>query len=146
MIIRRFLVAVLFVALLPRCVAAWSESGHHLIALLAFDDLTPEEQGRLLEILAAHPRYVEDFTPPEKIRNADRFRAGTAGYWPDIARSQPTYNRPSWHYQLGATLTLGDPSQLQVPETPGAAAARSDAGDAGVVHRSSRGALPSHLQ
>jgi hypothetical protein len=107
------------VALLPRGVAAWSESGHHLVALLAFDDLTPDEQQSLLAILTAHPRYVEDFTPPEKIRNVDRFRVGTAGYWPDIARRQPAFNRPTWHYQLGATLTLGDPSQLQVPETPG---------------------------
>jgi len=98
---------------------AWSESGHHLVALLAFDELTPDEQQKLLTILAAHPRFVEDFSPPEKIQNVDRFRVGTAGYWPDIARRQPEYNRPTWHYQLGATLTLGDPSQLQVPETPG---------------------------
>ena len=102
------------------CVAAaWSESGHHLIALLAFDELTPAEQRELLDLLKAHPRYAEDFTPPEKIRNVDRFRVGTAGYWPDIARRQPKYNRPTWHYQLAATLRLGDPSRLQVPETPG---------------------------
>jgi hypothetical protein len=114
---RRFLVlAVLLAALLPRGVAAWSESGHHLVALLAFDELTPEEQQKLL---AAHPRYAEDFTPPEKIRNVDRFRVGTAGYWPDLARSQPKYNRPSWHYQLGATLTLGDSSAINVPDAPG---------------------------
>jgi hypothetical protein len=74
----------------------------------------------LLTILAAHPRYVEDFTPPEKVRDVDRFRIGTAGYWPDIARSQPKYNRPTWHYQLGATLTLGDTVRLQVHQTPGA--------------------------
>ncbi len=97
----------------------WSESGHHLIALLAFDELTPSEQRSLLAILAAHPRYSEDFTPPEKVRNADRFRVGTAGYWPDIARGQPLYNRPTWHYQLGASLTLGDPALLNIPESPG---------------------------
>lgn len=120
MTICRFLaLAVLLVASLPRVVAAWSESGHHLVALLAFDELTPEEQQKLLAILAAHPRYVEDFTPPEKIRNVDRFRIGTAGYWPDIARGQPAFNRPTWHYQLGATLTLGDSSAINVPETPG---------------------------
>jgi hypothetical protein len=98
---------------------AWSESGHHLIALLAFDELTSSEQRELLGLLQAHPRYAADFTPPEKIRNVDRFRVGTAGYWPDIARRQPKYNRPTWHYQLGATLTLGNPSRLQVPATPG---------------------------
>jgi hypothetical protein len=112
-------IALALSAPLARRAAAWSESGHHLVALLAFDDLTPEEQQKLLAILAAHPRYAEDFTPPEKAKNVDRFRVGTAGYWPDIARRLPDYNRPKWHYQLGATLTLGDPKHMQVPETPG---------------------------
>lgn len=110
---------LIFSNLLASTANAWSESGHHLIAVLAFDHLTPDEQQRLLTILAAHPRYTEDFTPPEKIKNADRFRVGTAGYWPDIARRLPDYNRPTWHYQLGATLTLGDPAAINVPETPG---------------------------
>src|SRR5690349_10745585 len=103
------LVVLALVALSAPRTHAWSESGHHLVALLAFDELTPDEQQKLLAILAAHPRYAEDFTPSEKIQNVDRFRVGTAGYWPDIARSQPNYNRPTWHYQLGATMTLGDP-------------------------------------
>ncbi|BBO33632.1 S1/P1 nuclease [Lacipirellula parvula] len=113
------LFVAVFVLMATQRAGAWSESGHHLVALLAFDELTPEEQQKLLAILAAHPRYAEDFTPPEKIKNADRFRVGTAGYWPDIARKLPEYNRPSWHYQLGATLTLGEPSEYQVPKTPG---------------------------
>lgn len=115
-------IAPYLIALLPLCplpAGAWSESGHHLVALLAFDQLSEGEQGQLLDILTAHPRYVQDFTPPEKIRDADRWRIGTAGYWPDIARDLPEYNRPTWHYQLGASLTLGDPAQLRVHQTPG---------------------------
>lgn len=112
------IVFVLMLTLVGRA-GAWSESGHHLMALLAFDELTDAEQQQLLSILKAHPRYAEDFTPPEKIRSVDRFRVGTAGYWPDIARKQPKYDRPTWHYQLGATLTLGDLATLSVPETPG---------------------------
>jgi hypothetical protein len=115
---RRFL---LWIAVVLTTVPAygWSESGHHLVALLAFDHLSADEQKQLLELLAAHPRYVEDFTPPPKVRDSDRFRVGTAGYWPDIAREQPEYNRPNWHYQLGATLTMGDPAKYVVHETPG---------------------------
>jgi len=97
----------------------WSESGHHLIALLAFDELTPVEQQELLTLLSRHPRYREDFQPPAKVRDKDRFCIGTAAYWPDIARKQPKYNRPTWHYQLGATLTLGDSSLMKVPADPG---------------------------
>lgn len=118
---KRLLVGIVLLAagLVVSRAAAWSESGHHLVALLAFDELTPSEQRELLAVLATHPRYAEDFRPLEKVRNADRFRIGTSGYWPDIARKQPKYDRPTWHYQLGATLTLGDVSRLQVPESPG---------------------------
>lgn len=77
-------------------------------------------------MLAAHPCYAQDFTPVPKVRNAERFQIGTAGYWPDIARSQPEYNRPNWHYQLGATLTMGDPAKYTVPETPGPCPATAD--------------------
>ncbi len=68
------------VVLAGQMALAWSESGHHLIALLAFDELTSNEQRELLDLLQAHPWYAEDFTPPEKIRNVDRFRVGTSGY------------------------------------------------------------------
>lgn len=118
-LLRLLLALLAAVGVSPTQTFSWFESGHHLVALLAFDQLTPHEQQQLLEILAAHPRYHEDFTPPETISNADRWRIGTAGYWPDIARDQPIYNRPSWHYQLGATIKLGDLSRLSVPETPG---------------------------
>jgi hypothetical protein len=115
----RIITAVAIVLLSTVPALAWSESGHHLVALLAFDHLTDDEQQQLLVMLAAHPNFAQDFTPPPKVRDADRFRVGTAGYWPDIARDYPEYNRPSWHYQLGATLTMGDPSKYRVPETPG---------------------------
>ena len=41
------------------------------------------------------------------------------GYWPDIARSQPKYNRPTWHYELGASLIVGDNLKLNVPNASG---------------------------
>ena len=113
------ILACLIVALSPLTSFGWSDSGHHLVALLAYDHLTPAEQNQLLDILAAHPRYREDFTPPLTIRSADRFRIGTAGYWPDIARDFPEHNRPTWHYQLGAALTMGDPTGYTVHATPG---------------------------
>lgn len=97
---------------------AWPESGHHIISLLAYDQLEAIEQTKLVELLEKHPRYAEDFSPPENIANKLRWRIGVSGYWPDIARSQSKYNRQSWHYQLGANLILGDESKLNVPEKP----------------------------
>lgn len=108
--------------MLPTPVRAWSETGHHLIALMAYDLLTPDEQARLLEILAAHPRFDEDFKPPAFLNNETevlRWRIGRAGYWPDIARRDPQYHRGQWHYQLGAALVLGDAKSLDVPKFPG---------------------------
>lgn len=96
---------------------AWSECGHHIIAEIAFDLLDEDRQEELLSILAEHPRYAEDFAPPPKVKDVTRWRVGRAGYWPDVARGQPKYNRPTWHYQLGATLVVG--SKVNVPDDPG---------------------------
>ena len=113
------LVTVLFVG---RTASAWSECGHHIISLLAFDLLSTADQERLLSLLATHPRYQEDFEPPESIRGVQqitRWRVGRAGYWPDVARQQPEYDRPKWHYQLAATLTMGNRAACEIPTTPG---------------------------
>lgn len=96
---------------------AWSEGGHHLIAVMAYELLGEEEQRELQSILAAHPRYAEDFVPPPQVmgeHETELWRIGRAGYWPDIARSQQKYNRPDWHYELRSTLSMGE--NLTVPE------------------------------
>lgn len=112
--------ALLISALLLRNAAhAWSECGHHIVAEIAFDLLDETEQAMLLATLAEHPRYAEDFTPPQKVRDVPRWQVGRAGYWPDVARSLPKYNRPTWHYQLGATLVIGDEARVNVPDDPG---------------------------
>ena len=72
------------------------------------------------EIRAVWDRFGDDFQPPAKVtghRDVLHWTIGRAGYWPDIARSQPFYNRPSWHYQLGSSLTIGN--NVNVPATPG---------------------------
>ncbi len=101
---------------------AWWECGHHVIAGIAFDKLYPEGRKALLDLLEHHPRFAEDFNPPDSIKDdaeaVARWRFGAAAYWPDVARKHPAWNRPNWHYQLGATLAIGAPDQLKVPESP----------------------------
>jgi hypothetical protein len=102
---------------------AWSEGGHHLIAAVAFSLLTENERSELLAVLKEHPRFAEDFVPPEKLPNDEeriRWLVGRSGYWPDVARKQPLYHRSTWHYELGASLILGEKSKLAVPDRPGA--------------------------
>ena len=118
--LRSLLVALLAFMLTVQPAFAWSEGGHNLIAILAYDLIRPSEQKRLIELLEKHPRFMEDFQPKSKLSDATalaHWNIGRAGYWPDIARDQPAFNRPNWHYQLGATLTLGD--NVKVHETPG---------------------------
>ena len=115
----RMIVTFLLSCFIAQSCFAWSEGGHHLIAELAYDLLTEDEAGELRSILSSHPRFVEDFTPPKNVEGdeeIDLWRIGRAGYWPDVARSQPTFNRPEWHYQLGSSLTIGD--KVTVPESP----------------------------
>ena len=116
------LILILILAVPPLPAFAWSEGGHHIISLMAFDLLNGEEQAKLVAILVKHPRFAEDFAPPEKLPNDEeklRWRIGRSGYWPDVARSQPKYNRATWHYELGPALIIGDKANMKVPERPG---------------------------
>lgn len=130
----QLLVTVLMVVSLAQPCLAWHEPGHHIIALLAYDLLSKEEQQLLQAILREHPRFKTDFAPPRSPNDQEaakplspaeneRWAIGRAGYWPDVARSQPNFNRPTWHYQLGATLTIGEPQN--VPKNPGPAPANA---------------------
>ena len=118
----RFISAFLVAVLVTQPTLAWWESGHQIITVLAYDLLSKQEQQQVQKILKEHPRLAEDFVRPESetsrtAEDQERWLIGRAGYWPDVARSQPEYNRPTWHYQLGAALKIGDPRN--VPVNPG---------------------------
>jgi len=81
--------------LIPSPAFSWSEGGHHLIAAVALSLLTEKEQAEPISVLQKHPRYAEDFVPPEKLPNDEertRWIVGRSGYWPDVARRQPIYH------------------------------------------------------
>lgn len=109
--------AVLVSLVGPQACFGWSEGGHNVIGFLAFQLLPPAKQERFLEIIKKHPRFDQDFRAPANV-NAVEWYAGRASYWPDVAR-RTAYDRPTWHYQLGACLVMGDRSLLNVPEFPG---------------------------
>ena len=108
------------VILLWSCPAqAWYAGGHHLIAVLAYDLLPAAEQQKIIELLRNHPRFEQDFRSPMPPGSAGRqnwWYIGRAGYWPDVALRYEAFNRPTWHYQLGATRVLGS---VTPPPAPG---------------------------
>ncbi|HBE71250.1 MAG TPA: hypothetical protein DDW52_24145 [Planctomycetaceae bacterium] len=95
---------------------AWSERGHHIIAVLAYEELTRSQQAEIIRLIKAHPRFEQDFKIPEGIKNKEHWLVGRAGYWPDVARRTPEWNRPTWHYELGASAVIGD---VEPPADPG---------------------------
>jgi hypothetical protein len=79
------LVSTLALALLPVPAHAWGPLGHRLVALLAWDDLTP-----------ASRRQIEALLKDEQ----DPTLAGIASWADDLRESDPVLGRKTtrWHY------------------------------------------------
>ena len=115
----RLIVSFLLACVIAEPCLGWSEGGHHLIAVMAYELLSEDAQQQLLEILTAHPRFQDDFVIPENVmgpKETGLWVMGRAGYWPDVAR-KTQWDRPHWHWQLAATLTIGENGK--VPQSPG---------------------------
>ncbi len=119
----RIFASIILDLLSPQLLFGWSEGGHNVIGFLAFKRMSPEKQEKFIEIIRQHPNLDKDFKIPKNVADAGDdpiYLAGRACYWPDVARSYKEYNRPTWHYQLGASFTIIDKnpgSQLDIPKS-----------------------------
>lgn len=110
---RRFLnvLAILAFALLlaPPPASAWNETGHRLVALVAWEALDEPTRVAIIRLLKNHERFGADFKgymPPE-IEDADtatknRWIFLHAAVWPDLAATlkgtqQLKHHHPAWH-------------------------------------------------
>src|SRR5436309_2584789 len=95
---------LLAMALLPtRQAHGWIDTGHKVIADIAWDELTPETRAAVLQTLKAHPRFEKDLVrglPPSTEPStqpliaddfleplpdaADRHVFANAAVWPDL--------------------------------------------------------------
>ena len=102
---------------------AWNATGHKITGSIAFHQLTPDEQAKIVAILKHHPRWNEDFEgkmaeglTSDDERNEWIFQQ--AAIWPDMARSfradvRAKYHKPTWHYiDLPTFLTPDDKQAL----------------------------------
>jgi hypothetical protein len=83
--------AVLLLSLLAaQDVAAWGDTGHHIVCEIAFQELTPQTRARVIQLLRQDP---------------DVMRFSTACTWPDYPRTragEPFVNLPR------AAASIGD--------------------------------------
>lgn len=107
----RSLLALLLLLTAPRAFA-WNDSGHMQVALVAYDRLPLETQKAVVDLLRKHPRFAEDFVArkPRSVIGAaleQRWYFAQAATWPDRARDQSLYDRPTWHY-INQPIFLSD--------------------------------------
>ncbi len=131
-------------AFLPRCALTllaaillisapafgWIDTGHEIIASIAYDELTPAARSAANDLLKQHPRYEKDLLPgkPDGF-DENRYAFMIAATWPDIVRSQthPMHfvaNHPAWHYidipivQPGFAAPASQPAANSPPTDP----------------------------
>lgn len=85
----------------------WTETGHKVIALIVWDQLTPAARAKAIALLRQHPRYEKDLLEGLPVGTDDattaRHAFAAASTWPDVVRGQghPMHfvaNHPDWHY------------------------------------------------
>lgn len=86
-----------FTAALPGEARGWHESGHRIVARIAWDELTPAQRTFVSDLLARHPRFAEDFVGrmPEAIKKLAeddgerrRWVFMHAAIWPDLIKEE----------------------------------------------------------
>jgi hypothetical protein len=102
--LRRCSILLLVLLAMPQRLFAWVDTGHEIIASIAFDEMNPAARSAAVALLKQHPRYEKDLLAglPSGF-DPDRYAFMIAATWPDIVRSQshPMHfvaNHPEWHY------------------------------------------------
>lgn len=102
-------------------VYAWHDTGHKLLARIAFEKLDESARQRVTAVLRAHPRFTQDFAThiPTEIAGGDEkakalWNFQHASIWPDLVPNvsdtvRDEYHRGTWHYiNLPVYLTEHD--------------------------------------
>jgi hypothetical protein len=85
----------------------WIATGHIVVAMVAWEDMTPKTRAAVIELLKQHPRYekdlLQDLPDGSTAQETERYAFARAATWPDLVRLQDnpmhaTHNHPAWHY------------------------------------------------
>lgn len=102
-----FFLVALFCVLAARPARAWDETGHRVIAYIAWQHMTPAARAEAVRILRHAPlasdlRQLLPTAGPRAVRERTWF--SHSAYWPDIVRDndfparRERYHRGNWHY------------------------------------------------
>jgi len=103
--ISSMLISVTLVVSSVNIANAWNDTGHKVVALIAYETLDVPAQKKMLHILMYHPHYKEYLTAgmpktsPEIV--TDELIVMRAATWPDFVRGRPhrdKFHRGTWHY------------------------------------------------
>lgn len=130
---RRPRVAITFafvaVALSALPALAFNDTGHRIVALVAYRQLDRETRESVVEVLKRHDRFEEDFLNkmPDDVKEASQAVQNTwiflqAATWPDIARGfrgddKSRFHHPTWHY-VNEPLFLSEEDQTAIGQVP----------------------------
>lgn len=88
--------------LVPGPALGWDETGHRVVARIAWEQMTPGARQAAVDLLLRAPAdaglrqlFPRDSRPLE-VRQREFFLR--ASVWPDLARDNPKYHRGDWHY------------------------------------------------
>ncbi len=70
--IQFFAFAAIVVGVIIRCEtsSAWSATGHHVAAVVAYEAMQPAEQAAVMDVLSHHPQFDKYFQPPAGVTDA----------------------------------------------------------------------------
>jgi hypothetical protein len=85
---------------------AWDETGHKVVAYIAWQEMTPEARAAVIDVLGyAPPRSsLISLSPPLRHPSRELLYFMRASIWPDIVRDRDNqeryerYHRGPWHY------------------------------------------------
>ena len=93
---KTFLLTIMALACLTSHAAAWDDLGHMMVAAIAYDQLTPEVQQKVMTLLKLNPKYSTWVT---NVPQNDRPRIAflRASRWPDDIKVDPAYSKDGKH-------------------------------------------------
>jgi hypothetical protein len=122
----RFVIVFAILACESTVAWGWNAAGHKTVAEIAWQKLDATTRSTIVALLKQHPMFSDDFAPQMKsdigdgasTADKDHWIFCHAATWPDIARDEPLYTHPIWHYINLPVFSSDDEAAAFVGQLP----------------------------